>query len=356
MKKDYYNILGVSKTASHDEIKKAYREKAHKFHPDKTGGDEAKFKEINEAYQVLGNSEKRAQYDRFGADSSFGPQGGPAGFDFSNFDFGGNADFDLGDIFSDFFGGGGRRGSSRRGGQPGRDIGLNIEITLEEAFRGLVKEVELKKLARCMRCKGDGAEPGTGKISCKSCGGLGELKKTQRTFFGVFSQTAVCPVCHGEGQYPEQSCKDCAGEGRMRKMEKISLPIPAGIESGGILRISGKGEEGMRGGEPGDLEIRVNVKQHPVFERDGADLYSELGVSFVTASLGGNAEVKTIDGRVDLKIPAGTESGALFKLGAKGMPYSASRRGDHYVEVYIRTPKKLSGKAKKALEDIAEEL
>ena len=266
-------------------------------------------------------------------------------------------DFDLGDIFSDFFGGGeGRRGSGRRAAQRGRDIGVTVEMTLEEAFRGLVKEIELKKLAKCLRCKGDGTEPGTGKINCKSCGGLGELKKTQRTFFGVFSQTAICPVCRGEGQYPEQSCKDCAGEGRIRKIEKISLPIPAGIESGGILRISGKGEEGIRGGEAGDLEIRVNIKRHEIFERDGADLYSELAVSFVTASLGGNVEVKTIDGRVDLKIPAGTESGALFKLAGKGMPYSASRRGDHYVEVYIRTPKKLSGKAKKVLEDIAEEL
>ncbi|MBI4118946.1 MAG: molecular chaperone DnaJ [Parcubacteria group bacterium] len=355
MKHDYYDILGVPRNASQDEVKRAYREKAHKFHPDKTGGDEAKFKEINEAYQILGNPEKRAQYDRFGTAENFGSPGGPAGFDFSNFDFG-NVNFDLGDIFNDFFGGENRRGSGRASAQRGRDIGVTIEISLEDAFRGLVKEIELKKLVRCMRCKGDGAEPGTGKINCKSCDGAGELKKTQRTFFGVFSQTAICPVCHGEGQYPEQSCKDCAGEGRVRKIEKISLPIPAGIESGGILRISGKGEEGLRGGPSGDLEIRVSIKPHTVFERDGADLYSEIGVPFTIAALGGQVEVKTIDGRVDLKIPAGTESGAMFKLAGKGMPYSASRRGDHYVEIYIRTPKKLSGKAKKNLEDIAGEL
>lgn len=354
MKKDYYNILGVSKSASPEEVKKAYREKAHKFHPDKSGGDEAKFKEINEAYQVLSNPDKRAQYDRFGTAEGFGQPGGPAGFDFSNFDFN-NVEFDLGDIFSDFFGG----GSARRGhrvAQRGRDIGVTVEIPLEEAFKGVVKEIELRKLSRCLRCKGDGTEPGTGKIKCKTCEGAGELKKTQRTFFGVFSQSAVCPTCHGEGQYPEQSCKECSGEGRVRKIEKLSIPIPAGIETGGVLRIHNKGEEGIRGGEAGDLEIKVNIKEHEIFERDGADIYSEVGIPFDMAVLGGNVEVKTIDGKVDLKIPSGTESGAVFKLAGKGMPYSASRRGDQYVEVYIRTPKKLSGKAQKALKDIAEEL
>ncbi|MEK9174553.1 MAG: molecular chaperone DnaJ [Patescibacteria group bacterium] len=362
MAKDYYNILGVNKTASQEEVKKAYREKAHKFHPDKSGGDEAKFKELNEAYQVLGNPDKRAQYDRFGTAEGFSAQGGPAsGWDFSNFDFN-NVEFDLGDIFSDFFsaqggpasGWGGRRGHNVA--QRGRDIGVTLEIILEEAFKGVAKEIELRKLVRCMRCKGNGTEPGTGKIKCKTCEGAGELKKTQRTFFGVFSQTAICPTCHGEGQYPEQSCKECSGEGRVRKIEKLSIPIPAGIETGGVLRIHGKGEEGIRGGEAGDLEIKVNIKEHEIFERDGADIYSEIGVPFDMAVLGGNAEVKIIDGKVDLKIPVGTESGAVFKLAGKGMPYSASRRGDHYVEIYIRTPKKLSSKAQKALKDIAEEL
>lgn len=356
MAKDYYHILGVSKNASQEEVKKAYREKAHKYHPDKSGGDEVKFKELNEAYQVLGNMERRAQYDRFGTAEGFGPSSGPAGFDFSNFDFG-NMEFDLGDIFSDFFGGSRGRGSSaRRAAYRGRDIGVTLEISLEEAFRGVSKEIELRKLVRCERCSGEGTEPGTGKITCKTCQGAGELKKTQRTLFGVFSQTAVCPTCRGEGRYPEQVCRDCSGEGRVRKLEKLSIPIPAGIESGGVLRIHGKGEEGIRGGEAGDLEIKVKIKSHPVFERDGADLYSEIGVSFITATLGGVAEIKTIDGQVELKIPAGTESGAMFKLSGKGMPYSATRRGDHYVEIYIRTPKKLSSKAQKLLKDIAEEL
>ncbi len=355
MNKDYYQILGVSKNSSQDEIKKAYREKAHKFHPDKSGGDEAKFKEVNEAYQILGNPEKRAKYDQFGTAEGFSQRGGPAGFDFSNFDFG-NVEFDLGDIFGDFFGGSARRGAGKKVAGRGRDIGVALEITLEEAFHGLIKDIELRKLARCARCKGDGTEPGTGKISCKTCDGAGELNKTQRTFFGVFSHSTVCPTCNGDGQYPEQSCKECSGEGRVRKVEKVSIPIPSGIESGGILRIHGKGEEGVRGGEAGDLEIKVLVKEHPLFDRDGADIYSDASVSFTEAVLGGTIDVKTIDGKVELKIPSGTQSGTTFKLSGKGMPYSASRRGDHFVEIQIRTPKKLSSKAQKLLKELEGEL
>lgn len=356
MNRNYYHILGVSKTASHEEIKKAYREKAHKYHPDKSGGDETLFKEINEAYQVLGNPEKRAQYDRFGTAEGFSAQGGSGGgqWGFPGFDFGG-AEFDLGDIFGDIFGGG-FRSSKKRQTQRGRDIVVTLEITLEEAFRGIVRDIELRKLVRCMRCKGDGSEPGTGKIGCRTCGGAGELNKTQRTFFGVFSHSTVCSDCQGEGQYPEQSCKECLGEGRVRKIEKLSVPIPAGIELGGVLRIRNKGEEGVRGGDPGDLEIRIMVKPHQLFERDGANLFSEVKVSFTDAVLGGAVEIKTIDGKVELKIPAGTESGAVFKLKEKGMPYSGSRRGDHFVKIVVRTPKKLSSKAQKALKDIAEEL
>ena len=355
MNKDYYQILGVTKGASQDEIKKAYREKAHKFHPDKSGGDESRFKEVNEAYQILGNPDKRAKYDRFGNTEGFSAQGGPAGFDFSNFDFG-NIEFDLGDILGDFFGGSAHRGAGRKAAGRGRDIGVTLEITLEEAFRGLIKDIELRKLARCERCRGDGTEPGTGKISCKTCGGEGELNKTQRTFFGVFSHSTVCPTCNGDGQYPEQSCKECSGDSRVRKVEKVSIPIPAGIESGGILRIHGKGEEGVRGGQAGDLEIKVLVKEHPVFERDGADLYSDVYISFAEAALGGAIDVKTIDGKVELKIPVGTQSGTTFKLLGKGMPYSASRRGDHFVETQIRTPKKLSSKAQKLLKELGPEL
>ncbi len=357
MKRDYYDILGVSKTASQDEIKKAYREKAHKFHPDKNGGDEAKFKEANEAYQVLGNPEKKRQYDTFGAAEGFSAQGGPAsGWDFSNFNFNGQ-DFDLGDIFGEFFGGSDRssRKASRRTYR-GRDIGVTLEITLEEAFRGAVKDIELRKLVRCSRCKGEGGEPGTGKIKCKTCEGAGEIKKTQRTIFGVFAHSSVCSTCNGEGQYPEQVCRECSGDARVRKIEKLSIPIPAGVESGGILRIHSKGEEGLRGGEAGDLEIRIIIKPHSVFEREGADLLSEAEISFATAALGGKIDAKTIDGQVELKIPEGAQSGAVFKLNGKGMPYSATRRGDHLITINIRTPKKLSNKAKKALEEIAGEL
>ena len=352
MAKDYYNILGVAKEATPDEIKKAYREKAHKYHPDKNGGDEAKFKEVNEAYQVLGNAEKRSHYDQFGR--TFDDANGQPGFDFSNF---GGVDFDLGDIFGEFFGGSDKSGRrSSRKNYRGRDIGVTLEILLEEAFRGVAKDIELRKLVRCSRCKGEGGEPGTGKIKCKTCDGAGEIKKTQRTFFGVFAHSTVCATCNGEGQYPEQICRECSGDGRVRKIEKISIPIPAGIESGGILRIHAKGEEGLRGGEAGDLEIRIMVKLHPIFERDGANLLSEAEISFVAAALGGVLEVKTIDGQVELKIPAGTPSGTMFKLNGKGMPYSATRRGDHLVSVNIRTPKKLSGKAQKLLKEIEGEL
>ncbi|MBI4120382.1 MAG: molecular chaperone DnaJ [Parcubacteria group bacterium] len=355
MSKDYYNILGVDRKASQDEVKKAYRHKAHQYHPDR-GGDEARFKEVNEAYQILGNPEKRAQYDQFGQvfdGSGFSAQGGQPGFDFSsNFDFG---DFDLGDILGDFFSSrGGHR--VRKAAQGGRDIGVTLEISLEEAFRGVVKDIELRKLVKCNRCEGRGCEPGTGRIKCKACGGEGEIRKTQRTLFGVFSHSTVCPTCQGEGEYPEQSCGECSGEGRVRKIEKLSIPIPAGIESGGLLRVHGKGEEGVRGGAAGDLEIRVVVKSHPIFERKGADLYSQLDVSFSQAALGANINVKTIDTHVELKIPEGAGSGTVFKLKGKGMPFSASRRGDQYVKINVRVPKKLSPRARKLLEELGDEI
>lgn len=359
MGKDYYQILGVDRKASPEEVKKAYRHKAHQYHPDR-GGDESKFKEINEAYQILGNPEKRAQYDQFGrafdgAGFSAESASGGSGWDFSNFDFGG-VDFDLGDILGDFFGSGRRASGRRRSTVRGRDIGVTLEISLEESFQGVVKNIELRKLVKCDRCSGKGAEPGTGRIKCKACGGEGEVRKTHRTIFGVFSQATICPTCQGDGEYPEQSCRECSGEGRVRKIEKISIPIPAGIESGGILRLPGKGEEGIRGGEAGDLEIRIMVKPHPIFERKGADLYSQLDVSFAQAALGASINVKTIDGQVELKVPEGTGAETIFKLKGKGMPYSASRRGDQYVKINVRVPKKLSPKARRMLQELGDEL
>lgn len=369
MKKDYYNILGIAKGATQEDIKKAYREKAHKYHPDKAGGDESKFKEINEAYQILGNPDKRAQYDKFGSafdGSGFSAESAPggSGWDFSQggFDFS-NADFDLGDLFEGFFGGAkgpaadwAKKKRKASWNYRGRDIGVTLEITLEDAFKGISREIELRKLVKCERCQGEGTEPKTGKIKCKTCNGAGELKKTQRTFFGVFSHATICPTCQGEGEYPEQACKDCAGEGRIRKIEKLVIPIPAGIESGGILRVYNKGEEGIRGGEQGDLEIKVLIKAHFLFQRKGADLYSEAGISFVKAALGSEMEVKTIDGKIDLKIPAGTQSGTIFKLKGKGMPFSANRRGDALIQLNIRTPKNLSHKAQKLLKELEGEL
>src|SRR3989344_8976641 len=352
MNKDYYQILGVGKDAAQEDIKKAYRKLAHQYHPDKGGGDDAKFKEVNEAYQILGDPQKRTQYDRFGtAFEGFSAQGGPtAGWDFSG--FGRGFGFNVDDIFSEFF-----TGTTRtRERQKGRDIVPQIEITLEEAFRGVLKEVELRKFTKCSRCKGEGSEPGTKKSHCEACKGSGEIQESKRTFFGVFSQVRTCPTCNGLGEYPETACRECGGDGRVRALEKLSLPVPAGIDNGNVIRISGKGEEGPRGGRAGDLIVEVRIKPHPVFERENENLYSAVEVSFPQAVFGDTVEVKTIDGKVDLKIPAGVQSGTELRLRAKGMPAGAGGRGDHFVTVEVKTPSKLSRKAKKLIEELKEEL
>lgn len=348
MNKDYYSILGVERGASQEDIKKAYRRLAHQYHPDKDGGDEAKFKEINEAYQILSDYKKRTQYDQFG--SVFSSQGGP-GFDFSGFS--GGAGFDLGDIFGDLFSSQTRQA---RRVQKGRNIGVDIEITLEEAFRGSLKEIELRKFSKCSRCKGQGAEPGTQKVTCDNCSGSGEIREAQRILFGVFSQVRPCPTCSGEGEYPKTPCKECGGDGRVRVLEKLSLPIPAGVDDGNVIKINGKGEEGPRGGVAGDLIVRVTIKKHSYLEREGENLYSDVELSFPQAVFGDTVEVSTIDGRVDLKIPAGAQSGTQLRLSGKGMPMGGSRRGDHLVTIKVKTPKKLSRKAKKLLRDLEGEL
>jgi molecular chaperone DnaJ len=351
MAKDYYSILGISKSASQDEIKKAYRKLAHQYHPDKGGGDEQRFKEVNEAYQVLGNPQKRAQYDQFG---SAGFQGAP-GWDFSGFGGAqGGFEVNLEDLFGDFFGGAGETRRERK--ERGRDILVDVEVTLEEAFRGTVKEVELRKFVKCSRCRGEGGEPGTKRVTCEKCGGSGEIKETRRTFFGLFSQVRTCPTCGGQGEYPEQACKECGGDGRVRDVESLTVPIPAGIDNGGMIKINGKGEEGARGAPAGNLIVRVSVKPHERFRREAADLFSEENISFPHAVFGETREVETIDGKVDLKIPAGIESGTLLRLKEKGMPRGNARRGDHFVKVNVVTPKKVSGKAKKLLEELRDEL
>lgn len=350
--KDYYQILGISRDASQDEIKRAFHKLAHKHHPHK-GGDEKKFKEINEAYQVLSNKEKRAQYDRFGSgfdDFSWAwghsPQGPDLEFDFE----------DLSEMFEDFFGFGGRRGR-KRNLKRGQDIKIDIEIPLEETLKGLTKEITLGKQVLCSRCQGRGAEPGTSLNECFSCRGTGEVQQVKRTFLGSFTRWTICPECKGEGQRPEKPCNVCKGEGRVRGEEDIDIFIPAGVDSNQVIKVAGKGEAGRRGGEPGDLYVRVLVKKHPVFEREGDDLFTSREISFSQAVLGDEIEINSLEGaKLLMKVPAGSESGKILRISGKGIPhFSGFGRGDLYVELNIKTPKRLTRKQKELLKKLKEE-
>lgn len=363
--KDYYKILGVDRNASEEEIKKAYRQLAHKYHPDKAGGDEKKFKEINEAYQVLSNKEKREQYDRFGTTfetPGAGPWHGwssPFGdsFDFSEFfrqnRDGRSFDFDLNDIFDSFFGTGTR--TQRR--KKGNDIRIDLEISLEEAFLGTSKKVELRKFIKCPKCTGTGAEPGTPLKQCLDCSGKGEIRRTRQSFLGSISEIVICPACHGEGVKPEKVCRDCRGEGRRSDLKEIKIDIPAGIQNGQLIKIAGEGEMAEKGGVAGDLYAHIHIRPHRTFRRDGNDLYCELPISFSQAALGDKIEVQTIDGgAIDLKIPAGIESGAVLKVKGKGMKIIGhSGRGDFYVQIKVKTPKSLTREQKELLEKLKKE-
>jgi molecular chaperone DnaJ len=360
MGKDYYKILGVEKSASQDEVKKAFRKLAHKYHPDKENGDEAKFKEVNEAYQVLGKPEKRTQYDQFG--STFDQQGGFGGdanwSDFMkyarngsaqgmNFDFGG---IDLGDIFGDMFGFGGGRG--RRAKRHGEDIQVEMQIEFEGAFAGVKKDIELFKVVKCEHCNGNLAEPGTKIKTCETCKGQGSVTRVQQTMLGAFQSNSVCHDCHGDGKIPEVKCSSCNGQGVAKRKEKIELDIPAGIEDGATMRMTGRGNAAPYGGEAGDLYVRVRVQPSNRYVRSGQDVYVKEKISFAKAALGAQLDVKILDGEVDLKVPAGTQPGTRFRLRGKGFPYLQSGgRGDMYVEVEVEVPKKLSRKQKKVLEE-----
>ncbi|HLM83932.1 MAG TPA: molecular chaperone DnaJ [Candidatus Bathyarchaeia archaeon] len=366
MPTDYYNTLGVSKDASDDEIKKAYRKLAHKYHPDKPGGDEARFKEVNEAYQVLSDKEKRSQYDQYGQtfeQAQAKGQGGFSGFDgfrdFSSyaegFDFnfgGGQGGFSdiFGEIFQQAgFGGRGRRSRANRG----EDIQVDVEITFSEMAHGAEKEFELYKRVKCDRCGGDGVEPGSKKVECPTCKGAGEIRTTRRTILGTFAQSSVCPTCQGAGKIPEKKCTKCGGEGRMREYEKIKIKIPAGIKDGQTIRLEGLGESGERGGEAGDLYANVHVLSDERFERKEDDIYSEAKISFSQAALGDKIDVETIDGGVKLKIPAGTQSGEVFRLKGHGVKHlSRFGHGDQYVKIQVVTPKNLTREQKEALEKL----
>lgn len=351
---DYYKILGVSSNASQDEIKKAYRRLAHKYHPDKDGGDEEKFKQINQAYQVLSDKQKRAQYDRFGrtfeggrASSGFDFGAGPGGPGFSNLEF-----EDLEDIFKEFFGAGFRR--SRPDFKTGNDIRIDLEIPLEDTLTDQERTVSLRKFITCPRCGGTGGEPGTEIKECASCGGKGRVQKMKKSFLGTFTQYTVCPECQGEGTDPEQSCNVCHGQGRIKDTQQIKIKIPAGVSSHQTLKLKNKGDAGKKGGKSGDLYVRFFVKPDPVFEREGDDLYLEKKISFSQAALGDQISIPTLGGgSITRKIPAGTQSGKTLKIKNQGIPHFSSwGKGDLYVKIQVETPKNLNKKQKELLEKL----
>jgi len=366
--KDYYKILGVPRDASEEEIKKAFRKLAHKYHPDK-GGDEKKFKEINEAYQVLSNKEKRAQYDRFGRvfEGATGPGFG-AGFEWPfgfaqgepfgevKFDFGG--DFgDLSDIFDAFFEGLGVK-QKRRTYQRGADVQITEEISLEEAFRGTEKRIKYSVLVRCEKCNGLGYDPKEGFEKCNVCGGRGEIREVRRTFFGQFEQVKRCEHCFGTGEIPKKICDVCRGSGRVKGERDITVEIRPGISDGQIIKIPSAGEAGERGTKEGDLYVRVKIKPHPVFRRQGDDLIVKKEVKLIDLLLGKKIEIPTISGnKLKIEVPENFDLKNNLRIPGEGMPHFGSfGRGDLFVELNIKTPKRMSERAKKFLEELKKEI
>ncbi len=357
-KRDYYEVLGVAKNASDEDLKKAYRKLAMKFHPDRNPDDktaEAKFKEAKEAYEMLSDAEKRAAYDRFGhagVDPNVG--GGAGGQDFSGF-----ADA-FGDIFGDIFGGarGGRGGGAGGGGQRsnvyrGSDLRYAMEITLEQAAQGFTTEIRVPSWESCGTCNGTGAKPGTKAETCKTCGGQGQVRMQQ----GFFSIQQTCPSCHGSGKTIPNPCGTCDGVGRVRKQKTLEVKIPAGIDDGMRIRSAGNGEPGLNGGPPGDLYVEISVKVHRVFQRDGDDLHCEIPVSFARAALGGSIDVPTLNGRASFDLPEGTQTGKTFRLRGKGIKNVRSNvPGDLYCHVVLETPVKLSDKQKQLLQAFEDSL
>lgn len=351
-KRDYYEVLGVSRSASDAEIKKAYRALAKKYHPDMNPGDkeaEKKFKEASEAYAVLSDAEKRRQYDQFGHAAFEGGAGGAGGF--GGFDFNG-ADFSdiFGDIFGDLFGGGARRG---RGGGPmkGANIRKSIRITFEEAVFGCEKELDLVLKDPCSSCQGTGAKPGTSPETCPKCGGKGQVVYTSQSFFGTVQNVQTCPNCGGSGKIIKEKCPDCAGTGYTSSRKKIKVTIPAGIDNGQSVRIRDKGEPGVNGGPRGDLLVEINVSRHPIFQRQDVHIFSTVPISFAQAALGGDVKIPTVDGDVLYTVKPGTKTDTKVRLKGKGVPSlrNAQVRGDHYVTLVIQTPEHLSAEAKEAL-------
>lgn len=351
-KRDYYEVLGVSKSASDDEIKKAYRQLAKKYHPDMNPGDkeaEAKFKEASEAYAVLSDPDKKRQYDQFGH-AAFEQGGGAGGFDFNMNDMG-----DIfGDIFGDLFGGGRSRQRANNGPMKGANLRTSIRITFEEAVFGTEKELELNLKDPCEKCRGTGAKPGTSAETCKKCNGSGQVTVTQQSLFGMVRQVRPCSDCNGSGKIIREKCPDCYGSGYITKKKKIQVSIPAGIDDGQSIRIRDKGEPGINGGERGDLLVEVTVSGHPIFQREGFDIYSSAPLPFTTAALGGDVRITTVDGDVLYTVKPGTQTDTKVRLRGKGVPSLRNKqvRGDHYVNLIVQVPTKLTNEQKELIKKL----
>ena len=346
-KRDYYEVLGVSRDVNEKDLKKAYKRMASKHHPDR-GGDEEKFKEAKEAFDILSDAQKRAAYDQYGhAGVDAHAAGGPGGFGAGA----GNFSDIFGDVFGDIFGGGGGRGRNRA--YRGSDLRYNMELSLEDAVAGTTVKIKIPTLVSCKTCAGTGAKKGSQPTTCNTCGGTGQVRIQQ----GFFSVQQTCPHCHGQGKTISDPCNDCHGQGRVEERKTLSVKVPPGVDNGDRIRLGGEGEAGENGGPPGDLYVQVHVKPHPIFERDGSNLMCQVPISVATAALGGELEVPTLNGRVKLKVPAETQTGKLFRLKGKGVtPVRGGPTGDLLCKVIVETPVKLTAKQKELLRELEESM
>lgn len=350
-KKDYYEVLGIDKKASKEDIKKAFHKLAHKYHPDKSTGDAEKFKELSEAYSILSDEKKRAEYDSYG--QTFGSQGGgfnAGGFDFSQFQDAfqqGGFGFDMGDIFGDFFGGG-------QGGNRGRDISIDLEISFKESVFGTKRSVLLAKIGKCDTCHGSGAKPGTNLETCKTCNGAGRVHETTNSVFGQITMQRPCRTCHSTGKVPKEKCTTCRGEGVYRKQEEVDITVPSGIDGGEMVRLTGAGEATV-GGPSGDLYVKIHVTPDKRYKKEGINIVSDLSVKLSDALLGHDYQVETLDGTENVTIPAGVTHGEILTIKGKGIPSNRGKRGDFLVKVKINLPQKLSKNAKNLIEKLKEE-
>ena len=353
VKRDYYEVLGVQRNASEDEIKKAFRRLARQYHPDvnKEKGAEERFKEIAEAYEVLGDAQKRQTYDRFGHAGVSGAAAG-AGSPFEGFGFG-----SFSDLFEQIFAGaaGAASGTRRAGAQRGADLRYELTISFEEAVKGCQKEIEIPRWETCPTCRGNGAQPGTNTTRCTACQGTGEIRRVQQSIFGQFVNVMVCDRCRGEGRVITTPCDRCQGQGRVRNVRRVTVNIPAGVDDGINVRVTGEGEVPPRGGAPGNLYVALSVKPHEYFKRQGTDVIYDLPISFASAALGAEVEVPTLDGKETLKIPTGTQSGRIFRLKGRGVPVvHSTNRGDELVTVKVVTPQSMTSRQKELLREFAE--